>query len=49
MCAVKGCEKTDLVFSGTAALMLGNIPTEKYCYDCANIYAQIKADSSRGI
>jgi hypothetical protein len=40
-CAVEGCKSTELVYSGTAALILGGIPTEKYCYACANAYAQI--------
>lgn len=40
-CQVKDCTNTDLVYSGTDAFMLGGIPTEKFCYKCANIYAQI--------
>jgi hypothetical protein len=40
-CQVKDCTETQLVYSGTAALILGGIPTEKYCYSCANAYAQI--------
>jgi hypothetical protein len=40
-CAVRSCTNTELVFSGIDALMLGGIPTEKYCYPCANAYAQI--------
>lgn len=40
-CAVMLCEKTDLVYSGIDAFMLGGIPTEKYCYTCANAYLQI--------
>jgi len=40
MCKVIKCENTDLVYSGTDAFMLG-IPTETYCYKCANAYAQI--------
>lgn len=40
-CQVKGCTNTSIVFSGTDAFMLGGIPTEKYCYSCANAYAQI--------
>jgi len=40
-CAVQSCTSTELVYSGTAAFMLGGIPTEKYCYACANAYAQI--------
>ena len=41
-CKVIHCENTELVYSGTAALMLGGIPTETYCYDCANAYNQIQ-------
>ena len=41
-CEVPNCENTDLVYSGIAAFMLGGIPTEKYCYSCANAYAVIK-------
>jgi hypothetical protein len=41
-CAVRSCTNTVLVFSGTDAFMLGGIPTEKYCYPCANAYVQIK-------
>ena len=40
-CAVRSCTSTELVFSGTDAFMLGGIPTEKFCYTCANAYAQI--------
>lgn len=40
-CQVIDCTNTELVYSGIAALMLGGIPTEKYCYSCANAYAQI--------
>jgi hypothetical protein len=40
-CQVRGCESTELVYSGTDAFMLGGIPTEKFCYPCANTYAQI--------
>lgn len=31
----RGCDSTDLVYSGVDAFVLG-IPTETYCYDCAN-------------
>ena len=31
----KLCGSDAVVYSGTAAFLLG-IPTEKYCYDCAN-------------
>ena len=41
-CEIPNCESTELVYSGTAALLLGGIPTEKYCYPCANAYAVIK-------
>lgn len=40
-CAVIHCTNTNLVYSGTDAFMLGGIPTEKYCYPCANAYNQI--------
>ena len=40
-CKVINCESTELVYSGTDAFMLGGIPTETYCYKCANAYAQI--------
>ena len=40
-CKVINCENTSLVYSGTDALCLGGIPTELYCYTCANAYAQI--------
>ena len=41
-CIVTDCESTSLVYSGTDAFMLG-IPTEKVCYEHANIYAQVSA------
>ena len=41
-CNVPNCTNTDLVFSGVDAFMLGGIPTETYCYSCANTYAVIK-------
>jgi hypothetical protein len=44
MCAVTNCENTNLVYSGVDALMLGGIPTEKYCYPCAVAYTIISAD-----
>jgi hypothetical protein len=34
-CKVDGCDSTELVYSGVDAWLLG-IPTEKYCYECAN-------------
>lgn len=40
-CQVDNCTSTELVYSGTAALLLGGIPTEKYCYAHANEYARI--------
>ena len=43
VCKVVHCENTSLVYSGTDALCLGGIPTETYCYDCANAYTQIDA------
>jgi hypothetical protein len=41
-CKVPNCENTSLVYSGVDAFMLGGIPTETYCYSCANAYAVIK-------
>jgi hypothetical protein len=41
-CKVINCNKTDLVYSGISALMLGGIPTETYCYSCGNAYNQIQ-------
>lgn len=41
-CSVVHCKNTELVYSGIDALMLGGIPTETYCYDCANAYNQIQ-------
>jgi hypothetical protein len=43
-CSVMNCENTSLVYSGVDALMLGGIPTEKYCYTCATAYLQISYD-----
>ena len=40
-CAVINCSNVVLVYSGIDALMLGGIPTETYCYNCANAYNQI--------
>ena len=45
-CKVIHCDTTELVYSGIAALMLGGIPTETYCYDCANAYNQIQITMS---
>lgn len=39
-CKVINCESTELVYSGVDAFVLG-IPTETYCYDCANAHYQI--------
>lgn len=33
------CDSTELVYSGIDAFVLG-VPTETYCYDCANFIAQ---------
>lgn len=40
-CATMNCDNTNLVYSGVDAFMLGNIPTETYCYTCAAAYLQI--------
>jgi hypothetical protein len=40
-CSVMNCDETNLVYSGIDALMLGGIPTEKYCYKCATAYLMI--------
>jgi hypothetical protein len=40
-CKVINCEETTLVYSGVDAMLLGGIPTETYCYKCANAYNQI--------
>lgn len=40
-CAVMNCENTNLVYSGVDAMVLGGIPTEKYCYKCATAYLMI--------
>jgi len=47
-CAVINCTNVVLVYSGIDALMLGGIPTETYCYNCANAYNQISAYVERG-
>lgn len=39
-CAVKECTSTELVYSGIDAMILG-VPTEKICYEHANIYKQV--------
>jgi hypothetical protein len=46
-CKIVGCSETTLVYSGVDAFMFGNIPTERYCYKCANVYAQIKDSVDR--
>lgn len=43
-CKTYKCESTELVYSGVDAFMLGGIPTETYCYTCANAYNQISRD-----
>jgi hypothetical protein len=43
-CAVPSCDREDIVFSGTDAIMFGGIRTEKYCYKCALAYYTIGAD-----
>ena len=35
----KSCESVDLVYSGVDAFILG-VPTETYCYPCANQLAR---------
>lgn len=40
-CATMNCENTNLVYSGVDAFMLGGIPTETFCYNCAAAYLQI--------
>lgn len=40
-CKTFNCESTELVYSGVDAFLLGGIPTETYCYKCANAYKQI--------
>lgn len=42
-CKVIGCNNTELIYSGIDALVLG-VVTEKFCYSCANIYAQVRAE-----
>jgi len=46
-CKVINCNSTELVYSGIDALMLGGIPTETYCYDCANAYNQVSAQMEK--
>jgi len=40
-CSVINCEDTNLVYSGVDAMVLGGVPTEKYCYKCATAYMMI--------
>jgi hypothetical protein len=37
-CKYNNCESTELVYSGVDAFLLG-VPTETYCYECANYIA----------
>jgi hypothetical protein len=39
-CIVKNCTSTSLVYSGIDAMILG-VPTERVCYEHANIYKQV--------
>ena len=43
ICKTYNCKNTELVYSGIDAVVLGVMP-DTYCYDCSNIYAQIKRD-----
>ena len=38
----KNCESVELVYSGVDAFLLG-VPTETFCYPCANQEAQGEA------
>ena len=38
-CINPACKSTELVYSGVDAFMLG-VPTEKWCYPCANAIAE---------
>ncbi len=42
-CKTYNCKNTELVYSGIDAVVLEVTP-DTYCYDCANVYAQIKRD-----
>ena len=42
-CKTYNCKNTELVYSGIDAVVLG-VMSDTYCYDCSNIYAQIKRD-----
>jgi hypothetical protein len=35
ICKTDNCNSIELVYSGVDAFVLG-VPTETYCYDCAN-------------
>ena len=39
-CKTDNCNSTELVYSGVDAFLLG-VPTETYCYSCANNLATI--------
>jgi hypothetical protein len=39
-CKYDNCNSTELVYSGVDAFLLG-VPTETYCYTCANHMAQL--------
>jgi hypothetical protein len=39
-CAIQDCTSTTLVYSGVDAMLLG-VPTEKVCYEHANIYKEV--------
>jgi len=41
----KSCKSTELVYSGVDAFILG-VPSETYCYPCANRQAQENAVSA---
>ena len=42
------CSSEQVVFSGTDAFVLG-IPTEKYCYECANNGSAKRAEALKGL
>lgn len=44
-CYTKGCESTELVYSGIDALLLG-VNTEKWCYPCANAIYQARQEKA---
>lgn len=41
MCARRGCDSTELIYSGVDAMLRG-VPTETICYSCAGTYALVK-------